>query len=369
LLLAPQVALATAGIPVASVLRADVLERTGLRAALAYLRIATAPARRVAAADIVEVLRRPSRGLPQWFPDRIRRRSSWTVTDLLGVAAALRDEKVAAKVELLVKDLRQVVAAGAAEAATTAGVLAIVKDSIGLGGAMTLLDSSRGGEGSSHLDDLEGLAQVAALHPDPFGFEDWLRAALARETSPGGVTLSTVHRVKGMEWDRVIVFGASAGILPHRLAEDIEEERRVFHVALTRGRRQVIVLADRSRPSPFLAELDGQAPHGRLKPQRAEVSPVPSARAPAGPAADPAVEQVLRAWRTERSRRDKVPPYIVLHDRTLLAIAATRPTSLMELRRIDGIGPTKLDQYGDEIVALLAAAPTAAGSTAAPGRA
>jgi DNA helicase II / ATP-dependent DNA helicase PcrA len=369
LLLAPQVALATAGIPVASVLRADVLERTGLRAALAYLRIATAPAKRMAAADIVEVLRRPSRGLPQWFPDRIRRRSSWTVADLLGVAAALRDEKVAAKVELLVEDLRQVVAAGAAEAATTAGVLAIVKDSIGLGGAMTLLDSSRGGEGSSHLDDLEGLAQVAALHPDPFGFEDWLRAALARETSPGGVTLSTVHRVKGMEWDRVIVFGASAGILPHRLAEDIEEERRVFHVALTRGRRQVIVLADRSRPSPFLAELDGRAPHGRLKPHRAEVSPVPPARAPAGPAADPAVEQVLRAWRTERSRRDKVPPYIVLHDRTLLAIAATRPTSLMELRRIDGIGPTKLDQYGDEIVALLAAAPTGAGSTAAPGRA
>ena len=55
----------------------------------------------------------------------------------------------------------------------------------------------------------------------------------------------------------------------------------------------------------------------------------------------------------ERSRRDKVPPYVVLHDRTLLAIASARPATLVELRRIDGIGPTKLELYGEEIVALL----------------
>ncbi|HLY84107.1 MAG TPA: ATP-dependent helicase, partial [Acidimicrobiales bacterium] len=64
LLLAPQVALLEAGVPVASRLGPDVLERTGLRAALAYLRIATAPSGRIAASDVVEVLRRPSRGLP-----------------------------------------------------------------------------------------------------------------------------------------------------------------------------------------------------------------------------------------------------------------------------------------------------------------
>ena len=44
----------------------------------------------------------------------------------------------------------------------------MVDDQIGLGGAMELLDASRGGEsGSSHLDDLEALEQVADLHPDP----------------------------------------------------------------------------------------------------------------------------------------------------------------------------------------------------------
>jgi DNA helicase-2/ATP-dependent DNA helicase PcrA len=359
LLMAPQVALAEAGVPVASALRPDVLERTGLRAALAYLRIAASPGGRMAAADIVEVLRRPSRGLPQWFPDRIRRRSWWRLDELKALADAVPD-KAAPKVELLVDDLRMVVSAGAAKVATTASLLTVIKDRVGLGGAMTLLDSSRGGEGSSHLDDLDGLAQVAALHPDPIGFEEWLRAALEREASPEGVTLSTVHRVKGMEWEKVAVFGASAGILPHRLAEDEEEERRVFHVALTRCRQQVVVLADRSRPSRFLAELDGTAARHRPAAVRALVpSPMAVNRGPrpavATSVADPGAEQALRAWRTERSRRDKVPPYIVLHDRTLLAIASARPGSLVELRRIDGIGPTKLDLYGDEILAVLAA--------------
>ena len=54
-----------------SVLRPDVLERTGMRAALAYLRIATAAGRRSTTDDVVEILRRPTRGLPQWFPERL----------------------------------------------------------------------------------------------------------------------------------------------------------------------------------------------------------------------------------------------------------------------------------------------------------
>jgi superfamily II DNA helicase RecQ len=66
------------------------------------------------------------------------------------------------------------------------------------------------------------------------------------------------------------------------------------------------------------------------------------------------VEQALRTWRTERARHDRVSPYIVMHDTTLLAIGAARPRTLVALRRIDGIGPAKLEQYGDEILAVLA---------------
>ena len=121
---------------------------------------------------------------------------------------------------------------------------------------------------STHLDDLAALEQVAELHPDPATFEPWLREVLARRDDPPGpdegpadvVTLSTVHRVKGQEWPHVVVLGASEDLFPHRLAEDVEEERRIFHVAITRGATDVVVMADAARPSRFCAELTTPAP-------------------------------------------------------------------------------------------------------------
>ena len=60
--------------------------------------------------------------------------------------------------------------------------------------------------------------------------------------------MSTVHRVKGMEWPYVVVLGAHDGLMPHTLADDIEEERRIFHVAITRGDTAVHVVADAQAP-------------------------------------------------------------------------------------------------------------------------
>jgi superfamily II DNA helicase RecQ len=68
-------------------------------------------------------------------------------------------------------------------------------------------------------------------------------------------------------------------------------------------------------------------------------------------------EEALRAWRLERCRRDKVSAFIVLYDRHLRAIATTRPNTLAELRKVEGIGPTKLELYGEEILEVLAALP------------
>jgi superfamily II DNA helicase RecQ len=47
-----------------------------------------------------------------------------------------------------------------------------------------------------------------------------------------------------------------------------------------------------------------------------------------------------------------VPAYVILHDRTLAAIAQTRPATLAALAGVDGIGAAKLERYGDAIVAL-----------------
>lgn len=345
LLLAPHVALTEAGIRINSIVRPEVLQRTGVRAALAYLRIGANP-RHLRHTDLTEVYRRPSRGFPQWIRKWFH--DGQSLDDFAAIADKLDDAKVADKIAGFVTDLRAV--SNAVASKNTLEVLAVIRDQIGLGKAMGLLDSSGARDGGpSHLDDLLALSQVAGLHPDPTTFEAWLRSTFHREADPDGVTLSTIHRVKGREWDQVIIFGVTDGIVPHRLAEDVEEERRVLHVAITRGRHRVSVLTEQGRESSFIGELAGTAPRQQVRPKVAAVL-VP--RPELGPDIERA-EDALRAWRLERCRRDKVSAFIVLHDSHLRAIATERPKTLADLRRVNGIGPTKLELYGEEILEVL----------------
>jgi ATP-dependent DNA helicase RecQ len=64
----------------------------------------------------------------------------------------------------------------------------------------------------------------------------------------------------------------------------------------------------------------------------------------------------LRAWRSDVARKHSVPAYVVLHDTTIDGIATARPTTLGQLRAIPGIGDKKLEHYGEELLALVAAA-------------
>ena len=364
LLLAPHVALVGADIPVASVLRSDVLNRVGLRAALAWLRIATDPGG-IDPKDLLEVSRRPSRGFPRWVDKWLGRcRSGHEVAK---AAERIDDVRVSEKLLDLAADIERLSAV--AEGATTRVVLQAIRDDIGLGGAMELLDGRPGAEGSSHLDDLDALLQVADIQPDPELFETDLRRALTADRAPddgdgAGVTLSTVHRVKGREWPHVIVFGANGGLFPHRLAEDVEEERRVFHVAITRGIEQVTVLADAERPSPFIAELDGSAPKRPARQLTASGSRAPASTARTDSRAagydgtdlegeDVVVFEELRRWRAEVARRQGGPAFTVFNDATLKAAARARPDSLRALASIKGVGPTKLENYGDDVLEII----------------
>ncbi len=240
---------------------------------------------------------------------------------------------------------------------------------VGLGEAMEQLDRSKG-EGSSQLDDLEALEQVADLHPTPETFEI-VAAQPARPTNATatGVTLATIHQVKGREWPAVVVYGASSGLLPHRLAEDVEEERRVLHVGITRGRDEVVVIADANRPSPFLAELTARAPAPTTEPARLGASAVSTPRPtkvagskakaasdgpPNGDETNP-VFIALRTWRGEEARSVAMPPYVIFHDRTMHAIAAAQPASMRELGLIAGVGPAKLEKYGQTVLKIVAA--------------
>jgi superfamily II DNA helicase RecQ len=62
----------------------------------------------------------------------------------------------------------------------------------------------------------------------------------------------------------------------------------------------------------------------------------------------------LREWRTSTARDEGMPAYVIAHDSTLAAIAEARPTTLAGLRRVKGMGPAKLEKYGDGILEVLA---------------
>lgn len=74
------------------------------------------------------------------------------------------------------------------------------------------------------------------------------------QLGPETVFLTTMHGSKGLEYENVLIIGAEDGVAPH-LDGDLEEERRLFYVAMTRAKRQLIISAVREgTPSPFLYE-------------------------------------------------------------------------------------------------------------------
>ena len=155
-----------------------------------------------------------------------------------------------------------------------------------------------------------------------------------------GVNLLTLHRAKGLEFEAVFIPRLQEKELPSKQArtpEEIAEERRLLYVGMTRAKR-VLWLTWSGKRSRFLSELGVTG----------------GAAAPVAKKDWTPDGEKLRAWRLERSKADGVPPYVVFHDSVLHQIAALRPGSLGELSQIAGVGPTKLERYGDELLAALA---------------
>src|SRR5207248_47658 len=122
----------------------------------------------------------------------------WSLKRLRGLGGtASKKERLA--IREFADDLDQVVRA--VRTGTVGRALGVVVEQVGLARAMKQLDDRPGGDGTSHLDDLDALRQVAGLHPEALTFEGWLRGVLRRRSVAAGVTLSTIHRAKGMEWD------------------------------------------------------------------------------------------------------------------------------------------------------------------------
>jgi DNA helicase-2/ATP-dependent DNA helicase PcrA len=182
-----------------------------------------------------------------------------------------------------------------------------------------------------------------------------------------GVTLSTLHRAKGLEWDAVFMPQLEDGTLPIRQAVSdfaaLAEERRLLYVGITRARRHLVLswalnrigtkgTMARVRPSRFITELrPGAVARRRAAEVPARSSPTPTFSLSAGD--EPLLERLIE-WRRERARADGVPAYIVADNKTLAAIAAQRPSTEPELLGVTGIGQRKVATYGAEILELIA---------------
>jgi DNA helicase-2/ATP-dependent DNA helicase PcrA len=85
-----------------------------------------------------------------------------------------------------------------------------------------------------------------------------------RNPPDNAVVLSTIHSAKGLEWDIVFLAGLEDGVLPHVNAEDVEEERRIAYVGITRAKHRLGLTYAAKRygatahPSPFLFEIAGK---------------------------------------------------------------------------------------------------------------
>jgi DNA helicase-2/ATP-dependent DNA helicase PcrA len=196
-------------------------------------------------------------------------------------------------------------------------------------------------------------AEFAQAHPDAdvAAFVEELGRRFSTEHTGRGVNLLTYHRAKGLEFDAVFLPRLLDGELPFRsgrVQADPDEERRLLYVGITRARRYLFLTwatDAKTKPSPFLDELGVWTPPA---PKRAA-----SARIRLPKAGGPVLDR-LKAWRKSRAKADGVPAYVIFHDATLEEIAELLPKDWADLAAISGVGPTKLERYGDEVLAVVA---------------
>ena len=150
-------------------------------------------------------------------------------------------------------------------------------------------ENSRQGMAASVAESIDSIRDIAARYDCKKAFVDTYLETMASETAadqmdhlhPSAsrddrITVTTIHRSKGDEYKGVILFHVVEDILPHRRMTgseaDIEEERRVFYVALTRAEERLCITTQRKHPSRFLSEMKPGGEGKRLTRLRGRLS-------------------------------------------------------------------------------------------------
>lgn len=206
------------------------------------------------------------------------------------------------------------------------------------------------------------------------------RASAKHPPTMEGVTLASLHAAKGLEWDAVFLVGLTEGMMPisHAIKagdSQIEEERRLFYVGITRAREYLFHSWAKARQEGGRATrkrsrfLDGIAPDvdaitmgRRSRVQRCRVcgrtletaTAKVLGRCETCPSeAGEGVFEALRTWRLSVCTHLQQPAYMVFTDATLMALAEAMPETEADLLAIAGVGPVKVEKFGADVLDLL----------------
>jgi|TARA_B100002003_G_scaffold240308_1_gene260726 superfamily I DNA/RNA helicase len=183
------------------------------------------------------------------------------------------------------------------------------------------------------------------------------RGIIAKE---GEITLATIHAIKGLEAEMVFVMGCTSLNFPCRGSEhpviDMikvneydkeEEEKRLFYVAMSRAKNHLILTYPGKKHTHFITK-EMLKLFGKEKVQMEIETQDYSKEKFTGDLNDR-----LRNWRRNTCSKMNLPPYMVMHDKTLIELAQKRPTTKQELETIHGMGPARIMKYGDELIDLI----------------
>jgi len=165
--------------------------------------------------------------------------------------------------------------------------------------------------------------------------------------------------VSRKELDTYLTALAGAGLLTVEDAEWIKDGETILFrkAALTAEGEEAEDLSGLELQLPSSVSGDGpmqrrltpQPKSARKSPSKASVqTTAPEELSPAGQR----LEQILKDWRTGIAKKLGMPPFVVLHDRTLRAIAHARPRTPNQLSEVSGMGPVKVEKYGEQILGV-----------------
>jgi len=161
------------------------------------------------------------------------------------------------------------------------------------------------------------------------------------------------ERVARWGHDRLSVFGIGADLDDTAWRAVFRQLVALGYVRVAHEAHGALALTDASRPV-----LKGEAQIAmRRHVERPGRTAKAKARAAAAADLSPADRELferLKAWRLGEARAQGVPAYVILHDRTLAGIAQARPASLAALGAVGGIGASRLERYGQALLAVVA---------------